>query len=106
MIEREYNFMNHESSQPHLMQGLDWATDDLHNNRTVRDVNSRARRSHPDFSERVTKGWQSGLKMRTMKVVNPEHWGSETQDLAVASKGILLCTPVISVGGFCEPLFV
>jgi hypothetical protein len=73
MIERKYDFIRHESSQPHLMHKLYWAIDDLYNNRTVRDVNSRARRSHPDFSEPVSKGWQSGLKMTTMKGVNPEH---------------------------------
>lgn len=73
MIERDYNFIKQESSQPHLIQELDWATDDLHNNRTVEDVNSRARQSHHNFSEPVTKGWQSGLKIMTIKSVNPEH---------------------------------
>lgn len=102
LIDRQYNFISHESSQPHLIHRRYWATDDLYSNRTVRDVNSRARRSHPDFSEPVTKGWQSGLKTRTMKGVNPEHWGCETQDLTVDIK---LCTSMISVGGCYEPLF-
>jgi len=49
------------------------STDDRYNNRRVGDVNLRARQSHPNFSEPVTKGWHSGLKMRTMKGVNHEH---------------------------------
>lgn len=102
MIEREYNFIKQESSQPHLMQELEWATDNLYNNKTVGDVNSRARQSHPNFSDPVTKGWHSGLKISTMKDVNPEHWVSETQDLTI---DILLYTPMISVGGFCDPSF-
>ena len=56
------NFIKKENSQPHLMQELDWATDDLYNNRTVGDVNLIARRYHPDFLEPVTKGWHGGFE--------------------------------------------
>ena len=35
MIEKEYDFMKQESSQPHVVQELDWATGDLYNDRTV-----------------------------------------------------------------------